>query len=59
MMGTIFVWAGGHDSGKNVCQFVNVCAKAYTQGCHWGVMRYATNQPKHGKNNINIMLILM
>ena len=42
-MGTIFVWAGGHDSGKNVCQFVNVCAKAYTQGCHWGVMRYATD----------------
>ena len=23
------------------------------QGCQWGVMRYATNQPKHGKNKIN------
>ena len=25
------------------------------QGCYWEVMRYATNQPKNGQNNINIV----
>ena len=40
---------------QNVCTLMLINCDMYMQGCHWRVMKYVTNWPKGGYNDINIV----